>query len=334
MEVSGSQGSPASSGAQASSGGNYVPSSSGQQSGDSYQQSSGSDQASNSSYDDASDNSRAESERDPLNRSTESKEAEKEAKRWKIKADERDWDLDESELLSYAQKGIGADSRWQEAAKIRQQNNDFLKALRENPREVLSHPQLKLDLKKMAHDILYEDIQNEMMTPEERHYAEREAKLRAYEDRDMQSQRQQHEARQAAEDSRYQTEIDTGIRSSLGSAKIPLTEFTYDSTIKYMQRAMQAGYTDVTPESVLQYVKRDYQKSQEQLFSMDPSEMLDFIGEKGLEKIQKAYIDKVRGKKLGAQQAPEPRQDSRQPERSLSLEEWREDARRRMQADM
>ena len=259
--------------------------------------------------------------------------SEAEKRRWQIKASGRDWDLEEQDLVSYAQKGIDADSKWQEAAKIRQQNNDFLKALRENPRSVLEHPGLKMDLKKLAHEILYEDVENEMMSPEEKEYRQTKRELDDYKNRERETKAEAEERLAQERDQQYQTSVDRDVRSSISAQRLPLTEFTYDSTIKYMQRAMQAGYRDVTPADVMPYVKRDYQRSQEQMFSLEPDQLIDMIGEKNLERLQAAYIQKIKGKKVeAAPRAPEPSRPA-EPARPMSLEEWREDARRRMLAD-
>lgn len=277
-----------------------------------------------------SQSSSPESARDPAAREGAS---DAERRRWQIKASGRDWDLEEQDLVSYAQKGIDADSKWQEAAKIRQQNNEFLKALRENPRSVLEHPGLKVDLKKLAHEILYEDIENEMMSPEEKEYRQTKRELDRYRNQEQETRAQAEERMAQERDEQYQSSVDRDVRSSISSQRLPLTEFTYDSTIKYMQRAMQAGYRDVTPADVMPYVKRDYQRSQEQMFSMEPDQLMEMIGEKNLERLQAAYIEKIKGKKVGAApRSPEPPRPQ-EPARQMSLEEWRDDARRRMLAD-
>jgi hypothetical protein len=262
----------------------------------------------------------------------ETEEQKEERRRWQLKASGREWDLGEEEVVKYAQKGIDADQKWQEAARMREGAQRLLTALRDDPMSVLTNPKLGIDFEKIATDFLAKKLERDFMDPAERRAVEAEERLKTFEEREQEAQERMEAQRREAEDYEYQVSVDREIRSTLGSAGLPLTEFTYDSTIKYMQKAMKAGYKDVTPEGVLPYVKRDFQRSQEQIFALPEDQMLGIIGEKGLNRIQEAYIKKVKG---GASAQPQqPSQPFREAplisKENGTMEDWRQRLRRNM----
>lgn len=251
----------------------------------------------------------------------------------KLKRHGQEIELSDEEYDSYASMGYDAQQKWQEAARIREQNQLFLKTLRENPRAILENPKLGLDIKKLAHEILYEDIESEMMTPEQRRIKELERELNGFKESDERTKATEAERRQAAEEREYQSLQDRSIREALSASKLPVNMFTYNSMVNYMSEALKAGY-DVSPEQVMPYVMRDFRASMDELYSRPGGELLEMLGEANIKKLQSAILERARGRPIG-QSRPEPEAPQRDPiaktgEKGLSMEEWREDIRRRM----
>lgn len=251
----------------------------------------------------------------------------------RLKAQGREIELSDEEYDKYASMGYDAHSKWQDAARIREQNQLFLKTLRENPRAILSNPKLGLDVKKLAHEILYEDIEQEMMSPEQRRIKELERELNGFKESEGRQKASEEEARRAIEERGYQEEQDRGIRQALSASKLPVNMFTYNSMVNYMAQALKAGY-DVTPEQVMPYVMRDFRASQDELYSLPANELLDRIGEANIKKIQAAILERARGRPMqqAKPQTPAAERDpiARPGEKAFSMEEWREDIRKRM----
>jgi hypothetical protein len=65
------------------------------------------------------------------------------------------------QMIQWAQKGMGSDQKFNEAAKMRQQSEKLIQLLRENPRKILEDPRIGIDLKKLAQEVLWEQIQQE-----------------------------------------------------------------------------------------------------------------------------------------------------------------------------
>jgi hypothetical protein len=288
----------------------------------------GQEREASKAYDDGYD----PEERSEADAESEREQRAEEARKWRLKRKGAEIELAEEDMIRYASMGFDANDKWQEAAKIRAQNAEFIKLLQENPRAVLAHPKLGLDLKQMAYDILYEDLQTEMMSPEEKEAFENKRKLSEYEERERERAEYEAQARREAEDRQYQEATDRQIREAFTGAKIPITQFTYDSIINYMGEALKAGHYNVTPQDVMPLVQADFEKAIREVFTLPFEDVYNLVGEDTFQKLQQGYIAKARGRR--EPEAREPRQAARQAsepklQKATSLEEWRDQIRKR-----
>lgn len=105
--------------------------------------------------------------------------------RLNIEGEERDFD--DAELareIAKIQKHYAADKRFQEAAKLRKEAEEREARLKDKPWDVLKEK--GHDPRALAEQYLWEMAQQQMMSPEQRAIAERDAKLREYETREKQ----------------------------------------------------------------------------------------------------------------------------------------------------
>ena len=77
-------------------------------------------------------------------------EVAKEIRRLKLKVDDREEELPEDEVIRLAQLGRGAGKRFAEAAEKSKQAEQFMRMLREDPKSVLSNPNLGIDMRKLV----------------------------------------------------------------------------------------------------------------------------------------------------------------------------------------
>jgi len=98
-------------------------------------------------------------------------------KKYKLKVDGREEELDEESVSKLAQMGRASSKRFQEAAQSRKQSEDFIKMLKEDPASVLTNPAIGIDLRKFAEDYLMKQYEQEKMTPEQRQMKDYEARL-------------------------------------------------------------------------------------------------------------------------------------------------------------
>lgn len=211
------------------------------------------------------------------------------------------------------QKGIGATEAFQEASEMRKNAEAFVTALQKDPFRVLQHPSLKLDLRKMAEDYLWTQIQHDKMSPEQKSAMERDEKLKAYEEAEEMKRKEEsskiEEARKAK-----QREYWTGlISSSLDKHGLPKIPWTIEETAKRMKLALEHGYKDVTPDDIVPAVKEDWLAMRKNVFeNLDGEQLSSVLGKDVVNKINKNELKKYKTSKFENKAiAPEPKESSR-----------------------
>ena len=86
----------------------------------------------------------------------------------KLKVKGKEIEVDDAQYHSYAQKGAAATQTWEEAAKMRKEAEGFVHLLKTDPLKILKDPNLGLDFRKIAEDYLWEQLQDEQMSPEQK----------------------------------------------------------------------------------------------------------------------------------------------------------------------
>lgn len=248
-------------------------------------------------------------------------------KKYKVKIDGQDLEVDESELLSGYQSTKAAQQRFNEAARMRKQAEEFVKILKTDPKRALTHPGIGVDLVSFARDVLAEQLEEEMLSPQEKELRNTKKKLAEFEE----NQRRQEEALRQSEIEKYtkvyEEEYTTGIIDALAESGLPKTESTVSSIAKYMMMALENGL-DVKPKDVVQFVKRDYIAQIKSIFGpADADTLLSLLGDDISNKVVKGHINKVKkGKSIPSLTEPtKPAGGVRRDEpKQMSNFEWRE----------
>lgn len=260
------------------------------------------------------------------------KQAQETARMLKLKIDGRDVDMSEPEVVKWAQMGKASDQRFQEASQMRKQAEDFMQALKTNPRAVLENPAIGVDLRKFAEDYLVEQLKNEQLSPEQRQIKELEKKIQAAEDekRQYESQRQQQEMTRLQ--SHYAQEYETKIMDALSKGNVPKTPETVKRMANYMQMALSNG-VDIDPANVLEMIKQDYLSDITALFSnSDGDTLLKFLGDGIANKIRKSDLARLRASQAPlfntsspsvTSEASAPVAKEQKGDGKLSIHEWR-----------
>src|SRR5690606_30231940 len=142
-------------------------------------------------------------------------------------------------------KAMAADEKFQEAAMTRKQAEQLVTLLRENPLAVLKHPELGLDVKALATQILNQELDEMQKSPEQKKLEEMERQLK---DREELLKKIEEEKRQA-EMSRLQAEayqqIDEDITNALSNTDLPKSPYVVKRIADAMIEAVNLGYEDV-----------------------------------------------------------------------------------------
>lgn len=227
------------------------------------------------------------------------KEEKKQLKEYKLKVNGREKTIkfdpsNDEEVIKYLQKAEASDSKFQEAAEVRKAAMQFIEELRKNPKKVLSDPNIGVDLKKFAEDIMNEAIQDMEKTPEQREREklqreleelkkQREDEKKAWEDKEFERLQAEHER-----------QLETDISVALDVGGLPKTARTVKAMADYMMVALQNGI-ELTPQEIVPIVKNTtLGEFKEVVNSLSDDQLEDFLGKEVIGRLRKRSVAKAK----------------------------------------
>jgi hypothetical protein len=222
-------------------------------------------------------------------------------KAYKLKVNGKDMEVDEAELLKRAQMGYSADKKWQEAAQIQKQTQDFIALMQRDPAKALE--MMGYDVDKLAEERIKSRIEEMQKSPEQ---LEREKMQRELED--MKAERERERAETQARETqqlqdKYAMEIENDISSALDDNGLGLPKSPYvvkrvaDLMLYYVSEGLRTNnerLKNVTAKDVLPLISDEIQNEQRELYSLTPDDVFErLVGKDRLNKYRKAKIKKT-----------------------------------------
>ncbi len=249
--------------------------------------------------------------------------------KYKVDGKEVEEELSDSDVQKHLSMSKAAYKRMQEAASEKKQAQEFVKMLRENPEAVLNNEQImgSKKFREIAEQYLSKQLQEEMLSPEEKHKREMESKLKQYEETEKQ-QRQQAEAKQMEQlQAHYAQDYEQKIITGLQSQNIPKTPRTVKRMAELMSKNLQYQL-ELEPQQLAEIVKQDYIKEIQELFGATESDaLLNLLGDGVSNKIRQADLKKLKASNpfgQSKQQSNNQQIQSEKPTHKMSKDEWRE----------
>lgn len=234
----------------------------------------------------------------------EEKKSSKRKYKTKVNGKQHEVELDpdnEEEVARYLQKAMASDEKFEEAAQLRKSVSQLVEMLKTNPLEILRRPELGIDIKALAEQVLNQEIEEMNKTPEQKKLEEMERKLKEYEEEKTKLE----EAKRQAEMGKIQEEafrqLDEDITSALSSSQLPKSPYVIKRIADTMIEAVNLGYPDVTVKDVLPVVEQQIQNEIRQMFELAPEDVLDGLTEKY---VGKSTLNKMRQKRLAKSKKP------------------------------
>jgi uncharacterized protein YeeX (DUF496 family) len=256
----------------------------------------------------------------------------------KLNGQEQEFDLGNEEHLSViqrmAQKGESADRKFNEAAMMRKQNEEFIRLLKTNPEAVLSNPTIGLDVKEWAEKFLWQRLQEERMSPEQKKAAEMARELEEYRQREMLTKEKEERAIFEKQKAEYKGRLESDIIKTLEVSGLPKSPRTVARIAHYMLEAKARGWSDVSPSDVVDTVWKEYIDEHNQFYGLLPTEKLKSILSPELrKKFRELEMADVRtpGKVVTKDEQPPSNPERQKPKKGLTIEEWKERNRRMME---
>jgi len=211
------------------------------------------------------------------------------ARMYKVTVDGEELEVDEDELKKGYSHARAAQKRMQEAAMSRKEAEQVLRMFKENPRQAMGR--LGIDVRQLAESVIQDELSEAMLSPEQKELRQYKKQLEEYQNNEK-SAREQYEAQQQEQEmARYTEQVQSEIVSTLDTAGLPKTERTVGRIAHYMQAALSAGYSNVTPADVIEYVKNDYISDFKSFMGGMSEEQIEmFLGADVLRKAAKATV--------------------------------------------
>lgn len=260
----------------------------------------------------------------------EEKPAEPEIPKFKVKAAGKELEVTQDELIKAYQKSVGAEERMQKAAEVEKQAAAILRLAKENPKQFLSHPAIGADIKAFVQQVINEQLEDELLTPEQKEAKQMKAELERLRSEQQELKRMEEEARLEQLTQHYQEELSNQIVTALEGSNLPRNEQTVSRIAQYMQIAIENGLENVTAADVVPYVKRDYEQAIKSLLgTADETALLSLLGDDLTSKAVKAHLNKTKAKPAAPAQN-QPVAARKQPAQGKkSLTEWRKEMEER-----
>lgn len=255
-----------------------------------------------------------------------------EDKIWKLKVNGKEIEFDSSDpeaVKREVQKGLAAQQKFEESAKVRRQAEQFIQALQANPEAVLSHPALGINVREWAEQYLLKQIQHESLPEEERQRLQEQEELKRYRDRENEEKARKAAAEKEELREKYRQDWSKKFTEALDANNLPKTDWTVTRMAQYMKQAIAKGHKHIQPGDVVELVKEDWINAQKQMFSNLPGDkLIEVLGKETADKIRKADLAKFQNG--GVKRAGRNSQRSEQPAKVYgSVEEMRDALRKR-----
>lgn len=270
------------------------------------------------------------------------KEFKKEIRKLKLKVNGKERELTEEEVIRRAQLAEAADEKFKEAAEKNRMAEQFLQALKSNPLEVLAHPDLGIDVKELATQVLGEEYRRQTMDPAELEREEMRQQLEAYKQREQEElqRREQEEltTRQEQLRQQYQAEYDKSITSALQESGLPKNPYTVKKIAQIMRDALEYGY-DMDAHTAADMVKEQHLNDLSEMFgTLEGEQLISMLGPELAKKIRKYDLAQVKSKLAASQ--PEAVADKAEKQTRISKpsssqkeylrpDEWKEKLRKK-----
>lgn len=200
-------------------------------------------------------------------------------------------------MTKQLQLGKAGQQSMSEKAALEKEVNAFVEMLKKNPRKILSDPNIGIDVKKLAAEIIEDEIENSKKSPEQLRAEKLEAELKALKEQQEEekkvAQQKEFERIQQQEYERY----DMLMSQALEKSDLPKSPYVVKKMADTLLLGLDKGL-DLTPQDVLPIVREEILADIKEMFSVMPEEVIESIV--GSEKINSLRKKKVAAAKAAA----------------------------------
>lgn len=238
------------------------------------------------------DTASAEAKQTQSASATEGAKAKEAERKYKLKVNGQEREVDEKTAMAWAQRGMAADEKFQQAAQKQKQIDRLVQLAKDDPDQLLAELTGK-DPTEIYKSKLKERLEKLSMDPRERELHEAKSKLEAYERAEAARKAEAEKLNLDRATQFYIQKYDKELPEAIKAAGLPLTEDVIKATAEIMMLNLEQGM-DLPYELVMELVKDRYKRSFTGFLSAsDMDALIDLFGE---EKVDALFAAKAKRK--------------------------------------
>lgn len=256
------------------------------------------------------------------------REATEAVRKYKVKVDGEELDVDENELIRGYSHQRAANKILQQGAAARKQAEEFISMMRDPEKFWEVAKKIGHDPRKQAEEYLARQLEDELLDPRDRKLKETEAKLRQMEDMDRAQKEAMEARRNEVLKEKYAKDYSDQFVAALQETGLPATKPMVAEMAKYVSRAAKIGFK-MTPIEAAKLVDEDLRVSYGRLAKESDGEVLiRLLGEDAANKIRRYDTQRLKNPEQDLR-TPTDQRDLRARARPsngkrMTAKEWRE----------
>lgn len=234
----------------------------------------------------------------------------------------------DSDIQKYLELAEGSQEKFQEAASLRKQVESLVKELKSNPLAILKNKELGLDVKKLATQILEDELREMEMSPEQKKLAEMERQLKEFEEEKKRISEEKKAAELEKARMQAMQQFDDEVTEALSSSKLPKSPYVVkrisDTLLEVYNMTDEQGnpmYPDASVKDILPYVEEQINNEIKALFEVAPDDVLEaMVGKGRIDKMRKNRIAKAKAVPPKIQEtASAPKKDEKSDDEKIPM---------------
>ncbi len=213
--------------------------------------------------------------------------------------EELPFDLEDNpEAIAYMTKQLqlakASQRSMQEKSSLEKEVGAFIEDLRKNPRKVLSDPRISVDLKKMAAEIIEEEIEQSKKSPDQIEKEKLEARLKELED-ERKKEKDDFRAKELERFTEQQMiQYDNQMTKALEKSDLPKSPYIVKKMADYMLMGLNNNMA-LTADDVVPLVREELQNDLKEMFAVMPDEVIEaMVGKEVFGRVRKKNVAKAK----------------------------------------
>ena len=233
--------------------------------------------------------------------------SEPEPQSFKVKINGEEKDVNLEELLKGYSTSRASHEKFQEASRLKSKMDLIMENFSKDPVKGLT--EFGIDPNELAFKLVSEQIDAEMLTPEETAQNELQSKFEKQQKELEELKGEKEKSQLDSLTEKYVTDYETKITNILNNSKLPKNAETVKRIADYMYQSLESGF-DLTENHIVDLVKEDYHMAIKSfLGESEPEALIEFLGNDAISRIRKHDLQKIK--------TPEPTYEKEKQEKPI-----------------